>query len=359
MRAGGCGTLDCAPLWQGHTENTIDATPAVAGGLVLIGSADRFLYAFPAAGCGQPVCAPRWRGRLADAALDSVAVADGIAYVGDFGGRLYAFRVQGCGRAICAPLWVGRATSDELVGAPAGAGGMVYVPTFLSTLDLFSGRLLAFRAAGCGRATCQPVWSADLGGPGTGVTVAGATVFAGSSTLFGEGENTDFHLFAFAAGGCGAATCKPLRTYRTGDGGISGAPAVSDGVVYASTQDSPDPNAIGVVAAYPAAGCGAAQCLPTWTGVNFAAGFESSPVVVGGVVFVGKGPALGFPVDAALFGYDARGCGDVACLPIAFVQLSLEQNYLGQPLAVAQGTVFMASHDNVTDRSLIYSISPA
>ena len=46
------------------------------------------------------------------------------------------------------------------------------------------------------------------------------------TTLFRRRQNTDFHLFAFAAAGCGANVCKPLRSYDTGDGGVLGTPAV-------------------------------------------------------------------------------------------------------------------------------------
>jgi len=358
--AAGCGAPSCEPLWRGQAENDITSTPAVAGGLVLVASADHFLYAFPAAGCGTAMCKPRWKGQLADASIDSsVAVAGNVAYVGDFSGHLYAFALQGCGAAVCKPLWTGVGEPNELFGAPAVGNGFVYVSTFLSTPDLFTGRLLVFKAAGCGKRTCKPDWTADIGGPADRAgapTVAGDTVFVGSTTLFGEGENTDFHLFAFAAAGCGARVCKPLRSYDTGDGGVLGTPAVAGNVVYATTQDSPDPNTIGVVAAYRASGCDAARCAPLWTGVNFAAGFSSSPVVVNGVVFVGKGPASGFPVDAGLYSFTAAGCGAIVCLPVGFHQLGLEQGYLAAPLAVTGGRIYMASNDNTAGRSNVYAI---
>jgi outer membrane protein assembly factor BamB len=353
----GCGAALCKPLWTGHTDNDITSTPAVAGGMVLIGSADRFLYAFPAAGCGSATCRPTWRGQLADAVIDSsVAVADGIAYVGDFAGNLFAFKAAGCGAALCAPLWVGKGMANELILTPAVGNGFVYVSTFLSTPDLFTGRMLVFSTTGCPSRKCAPLWTADLGGPGgrTGSpTVAGDTVFVGSTTLFGDGTNTDFHLLAFPAAGCGAKACKPLRTYDTGDGGVDSTPAVAGNVVYATTQGTPDPNTVGVVAAFPLAGCGRPQCAPLWTGVNFAGGFASSPSVVNGVVFVGKGPASGFPVDAGVYAFNAAGCGAVVCQPISFVQLSLEQNYLGAPLAVAEGKVFMVSNDNTDGNSKV------
>src|SRR6185437_5159375 len=243
----------------GKAAGDFTSTPAVAGGLVFIASADHFLYAFPAAGCGAAVCAPAWKAHLLDPVVDSsVAVAGGVAYVGDFHGHLYALKAAGCGAAVCAPLWVGHGFKTELIGAPAVGNGYVYVTTFLNTPNLFSGRLLVFPAAGCGQANCAPSWTAGIGGP-AGNTAAPAvtktTVFTTSGTLFGNGTNTNFHLMAFPAAGCGAATCKPLRTYDTGTGGAEGSPAVSGGVVFATTQNSPDPNTLGAVAAYPAAGC--------------------------------------------------------------------------------------------------------
>jgi hypothetical protein len=174
-------------------------------------------------------------------------------------------------------------------------------------------------------------------------------VFAGSSERFG-GVNGD-HLFAFAAGGCGARTCRPLRAYDVGDAGITTTPALAGDTLLAATQATPDPNTVGVVAAFPAHGCGAARCEPLWTGVNFAGGFESSPVVAGKVVFVGKGPASGFPVDAGVYAFDLRGCGAPVCQPLSFTQLSESQDYMGSSLAVAGGTVLLDSTANLPDQT--------
>jgi len=361
--ASGCGQSSCLPMWQGKAAGDFTSTPAVAGGLVFIASADHFLYAFPAAGCGAAVCAPTWKAHLLNPVVDSsVAVAGGVAYVGDFHGHLYAFKAAGCGAAVCTPLWVGHGFKTELIGAPAVGNGFVYVTTFLDTPDLFTGRLLVFPAAGCGKPDCTPSWTAGIGGP-AGVTdapaVTATTVYTNSGTLFGNGVNTNFHLMAFPATGCGATTCKPLRTYDTGDGGAEGPPAVSGNMLFATTQGTPDPNTIGVVAAYPAAGCGKPRCEPLWTGVNFTAGSASPPSVVNGVVFVGKGPAGLTPQntpDAGLYAFKATGCGAAICMPISFLELSTYQDYLGAPLAVAGGKVFMPSNDNISGRSLVYAM---
>ena len=356
--AAGCGQQVCQPMWRGMANGDFTSTPAVAGGLVFIASADHFLYAFPATGCGAATCAPVWKAHLLDAVVSSpVAVANGVAYVGDFHGHLYAFTAAGCGAKVCQPLWVGHGFTSELVGAPAAGGGFVYVTTFLDTPNLFSGRLLVFPAGGCGQANCAPAWTAKIGGPAgdtAAPVISGKTVFTTSGTLFGNGVNTNFHLMAFPAAGCGAATCKPLRTYDTGDGGADGA-AVSHGMVFATTQASPDPNSLGVVAAYPAVGCGKPRCEPVWTGINFTSGPASPPAVANGVVFVGKGPASAIP-DAGLFAFNASGCGAPTCMPIKFVQLSSNENYLGEPLAIAEGKVFMASDDNTTSTSTVFAL---
>jgi outer membrane protein assembly factor BamB len=359
--AAGCGAASCEPRWQGRTGSNIASSAAVAGGLVLVGSADHFLYAFPAAGCGRAVCPPRWKGRLADADLNSsVAVADGVAYVGDFGGHLYAFAVKGCGQAVCRPLWTGLAGPNEaLTSSPAVGHGSVFIGSFINTPEEFTGRMLVFPAAGCGQPTCQPTWTADIGGPADRTAsplISGETVFMGSSENFGGVNGA--HLFAFPAGGCGRRTCAALRAYDVGDGGIETTPALAGGTLYVSTQATPDPNTVGVVAAYPAAGCGRALCPPRWTGVNFAAGFESSPVVAGGVVFVGKGPASGVPVDAGVYAFDGRGCGGaVVCQPLSLTQLGPDQFYLGSSIAVTGGRVMLGSNDNTDGHSNLYVLN--
>jgi hypothetical protein len=354
--AAGCATESCEPLWRAQIDGTINFTMAVADGLVLVGSPNvHSLFAFPAAGCGAATCKPLWTGRMLAGATGAVTASGRTAYVGDISGHLYAFRTAGCGRTVCSPLWIGAGQSNEALGTPAVGNGFVYVDTFESTPDLFTGRLLAFPAAGCGSAACKPLWTADIGGPGTGVTVAGNTVFTNSSTLFGDGTNTDFHLMAFAAGGCGGPECKPLRTYFTDDTGAEGAPAIAGGSVLASSNGTTDDRFIGGVFAYPLAGCGKPQCQPAWVGVSFASAPTSPPVVVDDVILVGKGPASGFPVDSGFFTYNLRGCGAAICLPISLVQLGEQQGYNGAPLAVAEHKIFMASTDNTDGHSNVYT----
>ena len=357
FRAAGCGAASCEPVWQGHTGNDITSSPAVAGGLVLVGSADHFLYAFPAGGCGKPSARRAGRAGWPTPSLDSsVAVADGVAYVGDFGGQALRLRRQGLRRRRL-PAAVDRAGRAErgLTSSPAVGRGSVFIGSFVNTPEEFTGRMLVFPAGGCGQPTCRPTWTADIGGPADRTAaplISGETVFMGSSENFGGVNGA--HLFAFPAGGCGR-NLAALRAYDVGDGGIKTTPALVGNTLYASTQATPDPNTVGVVAAFPAGGCGRALCPPRWTGVNFAAGFESSPVVAGGVVFVGKGPASGVQVDAGVYAFDARGCGEAAvCQPLSLTQLGPDQFYLGSSIAVTGGRVVLGSNDNSDGHSNLY-----
>jgi Ca2+-binding RTX toxin-like protein len=372
--AGGCGGPlggSCEPLWRAVPGGGgITTTPAVSDGFVMIASRAAsddnppFLFGYAARGCGASTCQPVWRGVLQDAVVDSSpAVVNGIVYVGDFGGRLYAFDVVTCGAAgnlNCAPIWTGQAgPEEELTTAPVVGPHFVIISSFLADPEFFGGRVNAFAVGGCGQPPgfpCAPSWTADLGSPGTGQTMAGSTVFVGSGT----------GVFAFNEGGCGRAVCAPLRRYDTGDpllgGGALGAPVVAGGTLLVSSQNTPDLSTVGVVSAYSAAGttkCARGTCDPIWIGVNFASGFESSPAVAGDVVFVGKAPASGFPVDAGVFTYDLHGCGAgrTLCLPLSLTQVGANQVNFGAPLAIARDTIYFVSNDNDDQHSNIYALT--
>ena len=261
-----------------------------------------------------------------------------------YNGRVLAFPVAGCGHRLCNPTWRGTVVGHSS-SSPAVGGGLV----FLDSYHTNHGWLYAFPAAGCGSDTCEPVWRASLGGPAFATpTYANGLVYSG--TAAGEVD-------VFDAAGCGASECEPLWKAGTGDTFVEGAPAVRGATMYVASQGSPDPNHVGVVQAFPAAGCGQAVCDATWTGVNLASGFESSPALVGDVVLIAKGPASGVPVDAGLYAYAAGGCGAPTCEPLDFAQVGTGQNYLGSSVAVSGGRVAFSSFDNITNRALLYVLT--
>ena len=98
---------------------------------------------------------------------------------------------------------------------PALAEGRLYVP-------LADGDLAVLAADGCGAATCDVAWRADVGGAGRQPAVAGGVVFVGTDTG---------RLVALRAAGCRAASCRPLWHEDLG-AAVTGAPAVTNGRLY-------------------------------------------------------------------------------------------------------------------------------
>ncbi len=208
--------------WTGATGKSIFSSPAVANGVVYVGSQDDKLYAFRASGCGASACSPLWTGATGGFIFSSPAVAKGVVYVGSFDHKLYAFSASGCGASACSPLWTG-ATGGGIVGSsPAVAKGVVYVGSRRDD------KLYAFSASGCGAPVCSPLWT---GATGSAIisspAVANGVVYVGS---------LDEKLYAFNASGCGASACSPLWTGATGNV-IYSSPAVANGVVYVGSAD--------------------------------------------------------------------------------------------------------------------------
>jgi outer membrane protein assembly factor BamB len=175
----------CTPLWKGATSGRIyGSSPAVADGVVYVGSRayggpsnDGKLSAF-AAGCGigGAACTPIWTGAIGGGTGSSPAVADGVVYVGSDDGKLYAY-AAGCGSggAECTPLWTGP-TGGAISSSPAVANGVVYVGSG-------DGHLYAF-AVGCstGGAACTSLWAGPAGGAvAASPAVANGVVYVGST----------------------------------------------------------------------------------------------------------------------------------------------------------------------------------
>lgn len=240
LRASGCGAPTCAPTWIGTdfaTNTGVDGTAAVADGLVYIHANDPYLYAFNATGCGAQTCPPLWKGDTHTDGEDesSAAVSGGYVFVaggecdqGDCG--LFVFPASGCGQSICQPAWVDLPTIGFL-SSPAVANGIVY---FTAGTD----QVYAFDARGCGAAVCtEPLWTGgslgDGGGFGSSPAVAGGLVFFRSDAS-GQSIGT---IFAYRATGCGAASCEPVWTANAG-GDAGSSPAVSNGMVFVGGTDS-------------------------------------------------------------------------------------------------------------------------
>ena len=313
------GALGAA--WTATTGYSIDSSPAVANGVVYVGSEDYKLYAY-GVGCasGGGTCTPLWTALTGDAIYSSPAVADGVVYVGSADGKLYAYAV-GCasGGGTCSPLWTAT-TGSYVISSPAVANGVVYVGSF-------DGKLYAY-AVGCnsGGGTCSPLWTAATGGNiYSSPAVANGVVYVGS---------WDHKLYAFAVGcASGGGTCSPLWTAATG-GAIWSSPAVANGVVYVGSADDKlyAFDSAGVV------GCSGSPktCTPLWTAATGST-IDSSPAVANGVVYVGS-------ADDKLYAYGV-GCasGGGSCTPL---WTGATGSGIYSSPAVANGVVYVGSEDH-------------
>jgi len=117
--------------WAYQTGNIIDSSPAVAGGVVYVGSDDDDVYALDTASGRK-----HWSYRTGNMIASSPAVASGVVYIGSGDGYLYALDA-----ASGAKKWVYR-TGGHIFSSPAVAGGVVYIgslESYLYALDVASG----------------------------------------------------------------------------------------------------------------------------------------------------------------------------------------------------------------------------
>lgn len=199
-------------------------------------------------GCGvPPTITPPYGAASAegpDAAL--VATAQGV-------------RSFGCTTTGCPAPW-SHPTGAEVVGPP------VVVPSGDIAVALADGRVLVLDGT-----SHALEWTGQVGAAvGQALATDGSHIFAVSGT----GD-----VVAFAADGCGAATCAPSWT-ATPPGPASVRPSIGADVLYVGSAD-------GSVSAFDAAGCGATTCPPLWTGTT-PAEITGAPVISAGRVIVGS-----------------------------------------------------------------------
>ena len=141
----------CTPLWTAPTGGAMFSSPAVAGGVVYVGAYDKKLYAFDAGGVtgcsGVPkTCTPLWTGATLgeDGIISSPAVANGLVFIGSgsYDHRVYAFDAAGttgCSGTprTCTPLWTGD-TPGGARSSPAVSGDSLYIGSDQAVLTVFS-----------------------------------------------------------------------------------------------------------------------------------------------------------------------------------------------------------------------------
>jgi outer membrane protein assembly factor BamB len=173
--------------------------PIIAGDLVLVTQGGT-LYAFPVAGCGGPSdCPPIW---TAPYGAEPAGKATGPIWL------VQGTSVLGLDRATGQP-----AVELPLAGTAQGFavdGATVYAS---SVQPGGSVGIEAFRDT-CSGSSCTPTWRATVTGAGIGQPIVGGGVVYATVS---DGGQT--RLLAFDAAGCGAATCDPIASVPLPSGG--------------------------------------------------------------------------------------------------------------------------------------------
>jgi outer membrane protein assembly factor BamB len=182
---------------------------------------------------------------------------------------------------------------------PTLAGGQVFL-SHTSSLD-------AYAAAGCGAATCSPTWTRDLGAaPATPVAGRTGPVFV-------------------SVGGDLLALDRTTGAEMWRAPGAGGSIALAHGTVYAATASGATPT----LKAFVAAGCGSASCAPTWTATL--PGTAATSVAVGGdVVYTST--------TNGVQAFATSGCGAPTCSALVDVAQPASAT-----ITVGQGRVLLAS----------------
>ncbi len=381
--------------WTATTGGAVRSSPAVANGVVFVGSDDHKLHAFDAA-----TGVSKWTSAdTGNIISSSPAVADvggtGTVFVGSEGGasaRLYAYRadgqnvgvVTGCPSA-CTPLWTAN-LHDSIYGSPAVAyvagRWIVYIGQHeLFAFDAATGALLWESVdVGTGTSVSPAVaevagtwmvyFGADEGGPwvfDANGNAPGCPNFCGD--LWGGGQSGSIRsspavangiyyvatyftgiLYAFDAAGVTNCIsphygCGPLWSSGSNiSGGIYSSPAVAYGRVYVGSF-------AGKLYVFNAAGCGNGNttCNSLWTATT-GGGIDSSPAVANGVVYVGSG-------DDKLYAFNAAGCGNGNTTCNSLWTATTGGDVESSP-AVANGFVYVGSTDGKLYAYLLPDTTP-
>lgn len=260
-------------------------------------------------------------------------------------------------QATRAVRWTHTFATGTGINPPTVGGGRLFVRG--------RGILAAFAAGGCGAATCSPSWTEDIGRstfdffhPAAGPD--GNLVTVGRSS---DPEAPNTVVVRDAASG-------DVRWEAAGPydgpvpGAITGTAVAGDTLYVAGTRvDEATSEDEAVLDAYPVAGCGHAVCAPAWTADLGPARPAREPAVAGGVVYVPMVPSS--TTAPAVAAVDAEGCGSSTCGVLARVPLIAGSGPFllsAQPYvtSVAEGGVFVGWLPDLhgSTRSQLIALSP-
>lgn len=217
---------DGSLLWQTSVGNIIAGAPAVVNGIVYVDTIHTGLLVALNAKTGKIL----WNGSLLEGANAAPVVANGMVFVHAYyegppaSVTLYAFNASGCGSGVttCSPVWqVSAPSSGDVLPSPAVANGVVYIGT--SDMNAFDAK------------TGAPHWT----GTTSSRTVFESSPAVANGVVYSITENGQ--IYAFKASGCHKASCSPIWTYTIANAATQSSPAVANGIVYIGAFNSASP----------------------------------------------------------------------------------------------------------------------
>lgn len=186
--ARGCGnSSNCPFLWSGKVGDFISfSSPRVVDDTVYIASYDGKIYAFNANGCGRDIsgrtllfCVPLWASEPTGKRIDgSPAVADGILFIGSEDQKVYAYDLNTCksnlSKAACL-LWVSAPTGDGIASSPTVANGVLYIGSSDNILYAYDTKTCRNQ-----KSSCRPLWRSQAMATSHNFAFSSPTIAKGS-----------------------------------------------------------------------------------------------------------------------------------------------------------------------------------
>ena len=224
-------TLDSV-VWKFQTQGRVISSPAVSGGLVVVGSTDGSLYGLNRADGTQ-----RWKFDTKGPVMSSPAIANGLVYVASVDGNIYAVD-----SATGAQRWAFATRGERRFTAPGIHGAIPRTERMPDPFDVFlSSPTVANGTVYIGSGD-QQVYALDAATGtlkwsfATGDVVHAAPALANNTVYIGS---WDRNLYALDA-----ATGKEKWRYTTGNDttiynqiGLASSPAVAGGMVFVGGRD--------------------------------------------------------------------------------------------------------------------------